>query len=103
MVKVSGVPPSAAGLKPDTLYVIKANRRTAEYRTAEFRRLDSLCSVCFIKKIEYLPSIFDIRYSIFDIRYSIFDIRYSLFDIRFLKFLLSIKLANFQAGVWADT
>jgi hypothetical protein len=43
----------------------------------------------FYKKIEYLPSTFDIRYS--------------LFDIRFLKFLLLIKLAAFQAGGWAGT
>jgi hypothetical protein len=32
-----------------------ANRRTAEYRTAEFRRV--------------FPSTFDIHYSIFDIRF----------------------------------
>jgi hypothetical protein len=38
-----------------------ANRRTAEYRTAEFRRVVS-----------------------FDIRHSLFDIRYSLFEVSFL-------------------
>jgi len=40
-----------------------------EYRTAEYRRVVSLRSVFFIKKIEYITSIFDIRYSLFDIRF----------------------------------
>jgi hypothetical protein len=35
-----------------------------EYRTAEFRRVDSLCSV-FFKLTEYIPSTFDIHDSIF--------------------------------------
>jgi len=55
-----------------------------EYRTAECRRMESLCSVFFFKidRIHY-----------FDIRHSLFDIRYSLFHSFF-----SIKLAAFQAS-----
>ena len=45
--------------------VKKANRRTAEYPTAEYRRMESLRSVLFIKLIEYLTSTFDIHNSIF--------------------------------------
>jgi len=56
-----------------------ANRRTAEYRTAEFRRMVSFDSVFFCKIDKYLPSTFDIHYSIF--------------DIRFFKVSCSIKLA----------
>jgi hypothetical protein len=56
---------------------------------AQRRRLRRVTLSLFYKKIEYLPSTFDIRYS--------------LFDIRFLKFLLLIKLATFQAGGCADT
>jgi hypothetical protein len=63
-----------------------------EYRTAEFRRMVSLRSVFFIKKIEYLPSTFDIRHSLFDIRYSLF-----------LKVSYSIRPAVVLAGGWADT
>jgi hypothetical protein len=41
-----------------------------EYRTAEFRRMESLCSGFFkIDRIHY----FDIRHSLFDIRYSLFQ------------------------------
>ena len=48
------------------------------------RRTRRVTLSLFYKKIEYLPSTFDIRYS--------------LFDIRFLKFLLSIKPAVSQAS-----
>jgi hypothetical protein len=40
----------------------RANRRTAEYRTAEFRRVVS----------------FHIRHSLFDIRYSFFEVSRSI-------------------------
>ena len=52
-----------------------------EYRTAECRRVESLCSVFFkIDRIHY------------------FDIRHSLFDIRFFRVSFSIRLAAFQAS-----
>jgi hypothetical protein len=48
----------------------------------------SLCSVIFIKSTEYIPSTFDIHDSIF--------------AIRFFKVSFSIRLADFQAGGWAE-
>jgi hypothetical protein len=46
-------------------------QQTAEYRISnnEFRRMESLRSISLLKKIEYIPSTFDIRYSLFDIRF----------------------------------
>jgi hypothetical protein len=71
--------PPAAGGWADTSYETSpewnSEPQNNEYRTAEFRRVISLRSVFFIKKIEYLPSTFDIHYSIFIIRF-------------FLKFLI---------------
>jgi hypothetical protein len=57
----------------------------AEQRTAECRRVESLCSVFFkIDRIHY------------------FDIRHSTFDIRFFRVSFSIKLAVFLASGWAE-
>jgi len=52
-----------------------AEQRTAEYRISN-RRItkDGIVALCLLnqlKWIEYLPSIFDIRYSLFDIRFLI--------------------------------
>jgi hypothetical protein len=56
-----------------------------EYRTAECRRMESLCSIFFkIDRIHY------------------FDIRHSLFDILFFKVSFSIKLAAFQTSGWVE-
>jgi hypothetical protein len=49
-----------------------------EYRTAEYRRVESLCSVFLINLLSLFNKIDRIPY--FDIRYSLFDIRYSLFQ-----------------------
>jgi hypothetical protein len=66
-------------------------QRTAEYRITnnEFRRMESLRSVSLLKKIEYIPSTFDIRHL--------------LFDICFFRVSFSIRLAVFLACGWADT
>jgi len=48
-----------------------------ESRTAECRRVESLCSVFL--KIDRIPY-FDIRYSLFDIHYSLFESFFSRFD-----------------------
>jgi hypothetical protein len=44
--------------------------------------MESLRSISLLKKIEYIPS---------------------TFDIRFFRVSFSIKLAAFQAGSWVDT
>jgi len=61
-------------------------QRTAEYRITnnELQRVESLRSISFNKKIEHIPSTFDIHYSIF--------------DIRFFRVSISIKLAAVQAS-----
>jgi hypothetical protein len=66
--------------------ILNSELQNIEYRTAECRRVESLCSVFF--KIDRIHP---------------FDIRYSLFDIRFFRVSFSIKLAALAANAWADT
>ncbi len=53
---------------------ISSEPQNNEYRTAEFRRVVSLCSF-FFYKIDRIHS-FDIRYSLFVIRYFIFQVSF---------------------------
>jgi hypothetical protein len=55
---------------------VRRGGQNIEYRTAEFRRVVSRCSVFFYKQDRIPP--FDIRYALFDIRYSLFKV--SFFD-----------------------
>jgi len=71
------------------IYLKTSEPQNIEYRTAECRSVESLCSVFFkIDKIHY----FDPPAA-----------EHSLFDIRFFRVSFSIRLAVFQAGGWADT
>jgi hypothetical protein len=55
--------------------------------------MESLRSISLIKKIEYIPSTFDIHYSIL----------VRLWRIRFFRVSFLIKLAAFLASGWAET
>ena len=49
-------------------------QRTAEYRITnnEFRRIESLRSISLLKKIEYIPSTFDVGRWMFDVHQFLF-------------------------------
>jgi hypothetical protein len=49
----------------DGLAILNSEPQNIEYRTAEYRRMVSLCSVLLLKQTQYLTSISDIQYAIF--------------------------------------